>query len=55
MWILFKGGNQGLANRELNPKAYDCTGKPDGNYPDYDPCSGYFYMCTNGFDKYFVN
>ena len=34
---------------------YDCTNKPDGNYPDpVDQCSGSFYMCTNGLDKFFV-
>ena len=34
----------------------DCVGKPDGNYPDpVDPCSGYFYMCSNGIASYFVS
>ena len=34
---------------------YDCTNKPDGNYPDpVDQCSGSFYMCTNGYDDFFV-
>jgi hypothetical protein len=28
---------------------YDCSGKPDGDYQDpFDPCSGYFWTCTNG-------
>jgi len=32
-----------------------CAGKPDGNYPDpFDPCSGGFYMCTNGIPEYFI-
>ena len=38
------------SNSELN-----CAGKPDGNYVDpFDPCSGGFYMCTNGDPDYFV-
>ena len=28
---------------------FDCNGKPNGDYADpFNPCSGYFWSCTNG-------
>jgi hypothetical protein len=37
------------------PTTMDCRSKPNGNYPDpINPCSGSFYMCSDGYAYRFV-
>ncbi len=39
-----------------DPSYFDCTGKPDGNYPNPAfTCSTTFYMCSNGTPYLFVS
>lgn len=40
----------------MDPSYFDCTNKPDGNYPNpASDCSTTFYMCSNGISFLFVS